>query len=252
MRRQLMPAVMAIVLFTIMTLVYAVGTTLADQAFFNAKADGSLVKDANGRVVGSDLIGQNFSEAIYFHPRPSADDYVAGADGGGVYSYGSNYGPSNPLLIGNVPGVNTSDVTNPYATPDDPSCVPVQATDDSDNPITDQNGDPVYQKTDDGNYVCNPNTVPQRVLAYRAENGLARQVAVPVDAVTASASGLDPDISVANAKLQAGRVAEARNLPVDQVVALIGPATDDRALGFLGEPAVNVLRLNLALDQPAS
>jgi K+-transporting ATPase ATPase C chain len=252
MRRQLMPAVMAIVLFTIMTLVYAVGTTLADQALFKHKADGSLVKDASGRIVGSALIGQNFTKATYFHPRPSADDYVAGADGGGVYSYGSNYGPTNQLLVGNVPGVNITDASNPYATPDDPFCVPVQATDGSDNPISDQNGDPVYEKSDDGTYVCDPNTVPQRVLAYRAENGLAGEVAVPVDAVTASASGLDPHISVANAKLQAGRVAEARNLPVDDVVALIGPATDKRALGFLGEPAVNVLRLNLALDQLAS
>lgn len=90
--------------------------------------------------------------------------------------------------------------------------------------------------------------VAERVAAYHEENGLSGDVAVPVDAVTASASGLDPQISVANARLQAPRVAEARGMALDAVLAMIGDHTQDRPLGILGDPGVNVLRLNLALD----
>ena len=92
--------------------------------------------------------------------------------------------------------------------------------------------------------------VRARVAAYRRLNGLAANTPVPVDAVTASASGLDPEISPANARLQAPRVARARNLPLAQVLALVREHTDRRSLGFLGEPGVNVLELNLALDSP--
>lgn len=92
-------------------------------------------------------------------------------------------------------------------------------------------------------------SVAERVRAYRDLNGLADSVAVPVDAVTASASGLDPHISPANARLQAARVAEARSLHVDAVTALIGEYTDGRPLGILGDDAVNVVELNLALDR---
>ena len=87
--------------------------------------------------------------------------------------------------------------------------MPVESTDNDGNPVTDDDGNPVYEKNADGTYVCNPDTVPQRVLAYRAENGLAADVKVPVDAVTASGSGLDPEICVANARLQAPRVAKS-------------------------------------------
>lgn len=91
--------------------------------------------------------------------------------------------------------------------------------------------------------------VADRVAAYRAENSLAAEVAVPVDAVTASASGLDPHISLANARLQAPRVAAARDLPLSTVLELIERSTDDRPLGILGDPGVHVLRLNLALAE---
>jgi potassium-transporting ATPase KdpC subunit len=91
-------------------------------------------------------------------------------------------------------------------------------------------------------------SIAQRAEQYRAENGLSPEVEVPVDAVTASGSGLDPDISVANARLQAPRVAEARGMPISEVLDLVGEHTDDRTFGFLGEPRVNVLELNLALD----
>ncbi|MEQ1873012.1 MAG: K(+)-transporting ATPase subunit C [Ilumatobacteraceae bacterium] len=94
--------------------------------------------------------------------------------------------------------------------------------------------------------------VAERVVAYRAENGLSDDVLVPVDAVTASASGLDPHISVANARLQAPRVAEARGLEIAVVLQMIGDHTDDRDLLVLGDPGVNVLELNIALDAFAS
>ncbi|MCU1389827.1 MAG: kdpC [Ilumatobacteraceae bacterium] len=90
--------------------------------------------------------------------------------------------------------------------------------------------------------------VADRVKAYRTENGLSDTQLVPVDAVTASGSGLDPDISIANARLQEPRVAAARNLTVEQVAKLVDQYTDGRDLGVLGEPGVNVLELNVALD----
>lgn len=92
-------------------------------------------------------------------------------------------------------------------------------------------------------------TVAERVAAYRAENGLADDRAVPVDAVTASASGLDPEISIANARLQAPRVAKTRGLTDAQVLAAVNAHVDHRPLGILGDPGVNVLELNLALDR---
>jgi K+-transporting ATPase ATPase C chain len=215
------------------------------QVAFNHRANGSFIKSGNGQVVGSSLIGQNFTDRNgnplpqYFQPRPSS----AGSNGyDPTASGGSNLGPSNPNLIGNQGA-------NPYRTPDDPLCVPVQGTDKNGKPETDATGNPIYQKNPYGTYVCNPNTVPQRVIAYREFNGLASDANVPVDAVTSSGSGLDPDISEANALLQAPRVAKARGLPVEQVVALVHQHTNDRALGILGEKTVNVLDLNLALDR---
>jgi K+-transporting ATPase ATPase C chain len=249
MRRQLLPALMMLVIFTVITgFVYPLVVTGVAQTAFNDKANGSLVK-VDGTIVGSRWIGQPFTDANYFHPRPSADGYVPGAQGGGTYSYGSNYGPTNPALIGNMPGVNMTDATNPYATPDDPYCVPVESTDADGNTITDESGNSVYDKNDDGTYVCNSDTVPQRVLAYRTENGLAADAQVPVDAVTATGSGLDPEISVANARLQAPRVAKERGVDVQAVLKAVDTYTDGRDLGFLGEPGVNVLELNLALDR---
>lgn len=226
MRRQLLPALGMLIVFTIITGgLYPLLVTGVAQAAFKDKANGSLLK-VNGHVVGSQWIGQPFSAPKYFHPRPAADGYVAGAQGGGTYSYGSNYGPTDPRLIGNVPGVNLDAKTNPDATAADPYCVMLADT-----------------------HTCDPNTVPERVLAYRAENSLAPSVMVPVDAVTASGSGLDPEISVANARLQAARVARARGMRVADVLTLLTKYTKGRALGFVGEPGVNVLLLNLALDR---
>ena len=91
-------------------------------------------------------------------------------------------------------------------------------------------------------------TVAERVDAYRTDNGLAPDARVPVDAVTASGSGLDPHISVANARLQAPRVAKARGMALDRVLTLVAEATSDRTLGFIGEDRVNVVELNIAVD----
>ncbi len=241
---------MTVVLTVLVGVLYPLVVTGVAQGLMSKRANGSIV-EVNGKAVGSSLIGQNFTDKAgnailkYFQPRPSAagDGYDA------LSSAGSNLGPSNPKLIGNVVGVNLDAPMNPYATPADPYCLPVQATDENDNPITDAAGNTVYEKNQDGTYVCDPNTVPERAIAYRELNGLAADAKVPVDAVTASASGLDPQISVANARLQAPRVAKARNLAEDTVRALIGKHTQGREWGFLGEQTVNVLELNLALDR---
>ena len=187
MRRQLLPALLAFVAFTvILGLIYPLAITGISQVGFSAKANGSLVK-RDGVVVGSSLIGQTFTAARYFHPRPSAagDGYDASS------SSASNLGPSNPTLIKDVGA---------------------------------------------------------RIAAYRRENGLAAGAPVPVEAVTSSGSGLDPHISPSDARIQAVRVARERNLPLSDVLLLVQQHTDGRTLGFLGEPGVNVLELNLALD----
>jgi K+-transporting ATPase ATPase C chain len=255
-RRQFVTGIlMTVVLTVLLGLVYPLAVTGISQLTMSNRANGSLVT-ANGKVVGSSLIGQNFTDkdgnplVQYFQPRPSnaGDGYDA------MSSSGSNLGPSNPKLIGNVPGVVTGDdgkpiTTNPYATPADPYCLGVQATDEAGNGVTDAAGNAVYEKNKDGSYVCDPSTVPQRVLAYRALNGLGADIKVPADAVTSSASGLDPQITVANARLQAARVAKARKLSVARVTALIAAHTQGRQFGILGEQTVNVLELNLALDQ---
>lgn len=188
MRKQLVPAVVVFLALTVLCgVVYPAVVTLAAQVGWSEEADGSLVRDADGRVVGSALLAQGFTEPRYFHPRPSA----AGDGYDGAASGASNLGPSSPDLAA---------------------------------------------------------VVEERAVAYRAENDLPADAEVPVDAVTASGSGLDPHISVANARLQAPRVAAARGLAPDRVLDLIEAHTTGRTAGILGETAVDVLALNLALD----
>ena len=248
--------VASVMMLLVVTLVLGFGYPLVvtglSQLFFHRQANGSLVYH-DGKLAGSALLGQEFTDSKgnplpqYFQPRPS--DAGTGYDG--ASSGASNLGPSNPLLIGFVAGVNTVGLdgrpspVNPFATPADRACVP---TDPQGNPVTSPAPGQKYAKTAAGGYVCDPDTIPERAIAYRAFNGMAANASVPVDAVTASGSGLDPDISVQNALDQAARVARARHLPVQQVIALVHRDTQGREWGFLSEPTVNVLQINLALD----
>jgi K+-transporting ATPase ATPase C chain len=186
---QLRPAIAATLVLAAVTCgAYPLVVTGITRAAFKDQADGSLITDASGKLIGSALLGQNFGGEKYFHPRPSA----AGANGyDAASSSGSNLGPTSRKLA---------------------------------------------------------DQIKDRVAAYRMTNGLATDQAVPADAVTASGSGLDPHISPANAALQASRIAKARNLPEEKVRELIESHTEEPDLGILGEPRVNVLRLNLALD----
>lgn len=267
MRRQLLPAIILTIALAALTgVIYPLVVTGVSRVAFPYRSNGSLIKQ-NGKLVGSALIGQNFTDTSgnpdprYFQPRPSASG-LNGYDPTGATcpststscgaSGASNLGPGDPRLVGFIAGFNSVDLngnpskTNPFATSDDPTCVP---TDKQSNPVTSPTTGQEYAKNKDGSYVCYSNTVPQRLLAYRQLNNLASNVTVPVDAVTASNSGLDPDISIANADLQAPRVAQARNLPVSRVRDLVKQHTTSRQWGVLGERTVNVLDLNLALDK---
>jgi K+-transporting ATPase ATPase C chain len=253
MRRQIVASLAVLLGVTLLLgFGYPLAVTGISQLFFRSQANGSLLY-SHGKLVGSALLGQSFSDAKgnplpqYFQPRPSA----AGSGYDGASSGASNLGPSNPLLIGFVAGVNTMGLdgepsaANPFATAADPACVPLDLAGD---PVTSPVPGQRFLKTAAGAYECDPNTVPERTVAFRLFNGLAPNAAVPVDAVTASGSGLDPDISVANALDQAPRVARVRHLPASQVIALVRQYTTGPQWGFLSESAVNVLKLNLALE----
>ena len=252
-RHFLAGAVMLLGLTLVLGFGYPLLVTGLSALLFRHQADGSLVY-RGGKLAGSSLLSQGFTDSKgnpiprYFQPRPS--DAGSGYDG--ADSAASNLGPSNALLIGFVPGVNTvgpdgrPSAANPFATRADPACVP---TDPKGDPVTSPTPGQRYARNPDGSYVCDPTTVPERAIAFRTLNGLPASASVPIDAVTASGSGLDPDISVQNALDQAPRVARARHLPARQVISLVHRYTQGRQWGFLGEPTVNVLDLNLALDR---
>jgi potassium-transporting ATPase KdpC subunit len=196
---QIRPAIVMIVLMTIVTgLAYPLAMTGVSQAIFPSQANGSLI-EKDGKVIGSELIGQMFTQDKYFHPRPSAttdtdpndSTKTIAAPYNAANSGASNYGPTSKALADRV-------------------------------------------KAD--------------VAKLQAENP---GTPVPADLVTTSASGLDPDISPAGADFQVARVAKARNMQPDAVRAVVAANTDGRVFGLIGEPHVNVLKLNMALDAAA-
>jgi len=225
---------------TILTgLVYPAVMTAVSEAIFPKQANGSLVT-VNGKVVGSSLIGQSFSKPEYFHPRPSE----AGSGYDATASSGSNLGPTSAKLIDGT--TTTDDKGNQSLGFDGISLRLVHYC--VENNIPYHSSVPLDRFRDAQGNLDDIKLVeafndPKNPLVFKAERP------VPSDAVTASASGLDPHISPANAELQAARVAKARGLSEDQVSALIAQETDKPDWGFLGEPRVNVLLLNIALDQ---
>jgi K+-transporting ATPase ATPase C chain len=178
------------VLFTAVTMVllgggYHVALWAVGRAVFPAQAEGSLIRRADGTIVGSRLIAQAFTRPEYFHPRPSGVDYNAASTGG------TNYGPSNPDHL---------------------------------------------------------KAVQERLDARTALEG-ASPAQIPSEMITASGGGLDPHIPPAAAELQAARVAAARGVPTERVLAVVREHTEPPTLGFLGRARINVLELNLALDE---
>ncbi|SRR5260221_321570 len=195
MLKELRPAIVLLLAMTVLTgLIYPLAMTGIAETLFPRQAAGSLI-EKDGKVVGSELIGQVFADDKYFHGRPSATTDTDPNDAtktvpapyNAANSGGSNAGPTSKDLVERVKG---------------------------------------------------------DAATLKAEN----DTPVPVDLVTTSASGLDPHITPAAAAFQVARVAKTRNLPVERVRELVAQATEGRTLGVLGEPRVNVLKLNLALD----
>lgn len=240
MLKELGPGLRLTIVFTVLTgLLYPAAMTGLSEVIFPRQSKGSLVT-VNGKVVGSSLIGQSFAKPEYFHPRPSAagNGYDATASGG------TNLGPTSAkLLRGTTKMDDKKNEVVDFDGIDDRIvhyCVDNQIPYESSMPLDrfkDSHGD-----LDDVKLIkaFNDDKAP---LVFTPKTP------IPQDAVTASASGLDPHISPANAETQAARVAKARGVSADQVKQLIPQFTDRPDWGFLGEPRVNVLLLNVELDQ---
>lgn len=238
--KELLPGLRLVIILTVLTgLLYPAAMTGLAKVLFPSKADGSLVFE-NGKVIGSSLIGQSFTKPQYFHPRPSS----AGAGYDATNSNGSQLGPTSAKLLHGT--IKTDDKGQEVVDFDGIEDRIVHYCIDNGIPYTssvplDQFKD-VQGNLDDVKLIKAFND-PKTPLLFKP----AAQI--PSDAVTGSASGLDPHISPANADVQAARVAKARGVAADKIQPLIAQATDRPALGFIGEPRVNVLMLNVALDQ---
>jgi K+-transporting ATPase ATPase C chain len=190
MQKVLVQSALMLLIMTIVTgVAYPLCVSIIAQSFFPHQANGSLIKNEKGEVVGSELLGQQFSEAKYFSSRPSATSpYPYNAAGSG----GSNLGPTNEDL---------------------------------------------------------KEQIADRIKNQKSYPG-ASSNKIPIDLVTASASGLDPHISAESALYQADRVASARSMPKERVLSMIDKCVEPRQFHILGEPRVNVLKLNMLLDRP--
>jgi K+-transporting ATPase ATPase C chain len=241
MLKELKPAFLMMLVMTVLTgLLYPAVVTGIAQVAFRDQANGNLITK-NGQVIGSHLIGQNFSKDEYFHPRPSS----AGANGyDPTATSGSNLGPTSAKLLNGT--TKTDDKTKKDVVEFDGIkdrvvhyCV--------DNGLPYESSVPLDKFKDDQGSLDDVKLI-KAFNDDKAPLVFASKTPIPADAVTASASGIDPHISPRNAELQASRVAKARGVSVDEVQALVTDHTEGRTWGLLGEPRVNVLELNLALD----
>jgi potassium-transporting ATPase KdpC subunit len=237
---ELKPGLRMMLVMTVLTgLVYPAVVTGIARLVFRDQANGSLIV-SNGRVIGSSLIGQNFTRPEYVHPRPSA----AGGGYDPTASGGTNLGPTSAKLINGTTKLDDKkhEVVDFDGIKDRivRYCVENDLPYDASMPLE-------TFKDDRGNL-----DDVRLIKAFNDDKAplvFTPRTPIPADAVTASESGLDPHISPQNATVQAERVARERGLSVDQVRALIAQHTEGRDLGFLGEPRVNILEINLALDK---
>jgi potassium-transporting ATPase KdpC subunit len=238
--KELGPGLRMMIVMTVLTgLIYPVAMTGISELIFPRQANGSLLT-VNGKVVGSALIGQSFAKPEYFHPRPSA----AGSGYDATASGGANLGPTSAKLLHGTTKMDDKQK----------EVVDFDGIDDRivhyclDNGIPYDSSAPLDQFKDaQGNL-----DDVKLIKAFNDDKSplqFTPKEPLPADAVTASGSGLDPHISPENARIQADRVAKARGVSADQLKPLIAQFTDGADWGFLGEPRVNVLMLNMALDQ---
>jgi K+-transporting ATPase ATPase C chain len=238
--QQILPGLRIKLFFTVVFgVVYPLAMTGICQVLFPYKANGSLIK-AGDKVIGSEIIAQNFTKPEYFHPRASA----AGSGYDATSSGGSNLGPTSAKLIHGT--IKMDDKKNEVVDFDGINLRIVHYCVDNDIPFESSipldrfkaaNGD-----LDDVKLI-------KAFSDDKAPLVFTPKAPIPADAVTGSASGLDPHISPAFAQAQAGRVSRARGISGDQINQLVARFTETPDLGLLGEPRVNVLRLNLALDE---
>jgi len=238
--KELKPGFMMMLVLTVLTgFIYPAVITVIAQVVFRDQANGSLIV-SNGQVIGSRLIGQGFSKPEYFHPRPSS----AGSGYDPTATAGSNLGPTSAKLINGT--TKMDDKKNEVVDFDGVKDRLVHYCIDNDIPY--ESSVPLDSFKDAQGNLDDVKLI-KAFNDERAPLVFAAKTPIPADAVTGSASGIDPHISPANAQMQAARVAKARAVPVDQVQSLVVQHTEGRTFGFLGEPRVNVLELNLALDQ---
>jgi K+-transporting ATPase ATPase C chain len=230
---------MKLFMTVVLGVIYPLAMTGISQVIFPKQANGSLIT-AGDKVIGSELIGQNFSKPEYFHPRPSS----AGGGYDATASAGSNLGPTSAKLIRGT--TKLDDKKNEVVDFDGISLRIVHYCVENDIPY--ESSTPLGQFKDAKGDLDDVKLI-KAFNDDKAPLVFTPKALIPADAVTASASGLDPHISPASAQLQAARVAKARGLSVDQVNQVVTQFTEGPSLGLLGEPRVNVLTLNLALDQ---